>query len=82
VILHLIEHSTGAIQKKLFERLTETQLACELSIDNFGAKAIEKVLKVSGMESRIVEDYVKSICEYGHGRPASVFLIAFRGAMY
>ncbi|KAA1066772.1 hypothetical protein PGTUg99_023529 [Puccinia graminis f. sp. tritici] len=72
VILHLIEHSTGAIQKKLFERLTETQLACELSIDNFGAKAIEKVLKVSGMESRIVEDYVKSICEYGHGRPASL----------
>ncbi|PLW47666.1 hypothetical protein PCASD_04130 [Puccinia coronata f. sp. avenae] len=72
VILHLIEHSTGAIQKKLFERLTETQLACELSIDNFGAKAIEKVLKVSGMESRIVEDYVKSICEYGHGRPALI----------
>lgn len=72
VILHLIEHSSGAIQKKLFERLTETQLACELSIDNFGAKAIEKVLKVSGMESKIVEDYVKAICEYGNGRPALI----------
>lgn len=72
VILHLIEHSTGAIQKKLFQRLTETQLACELSVDNFGAKAIEKVLKVSGMESSIVEDYVKAICEYGHGRPALI----------
>lgn len=70
VILHLIEHSSGDVQKRLFDRLTDTQLACELSIDNFGAKAIEKVMKVSGMDSAIVEDYVRGICEYGHGRPA------------
>ncbi|CAH7682176.1 armadillo-type protein, partial [Phakopsora pachyrhizi] len=72
VILHLIEHSTGLTQKKIFDRLMETQLACDLSLDNFGAKAIEKVLKVSGTESKIVEDYVKAICEYGHGRPALI----------
>ncbi|KAG0151485.1 hypothetical protein CROQUDRAFT_103736 [Cronartium quercuum f. sp. fusiforme G11] len=72
VILHLIEHSSGSIQKRLFDRLTETQLACELSIDNFGAKAIEKVMKVAGMDSSIVEDYVRGICEYGHGRPALI----------
>ncbi|KAH9819176.1 armadillo-type protein [Melampsora americana] len=72
VILHLIEHSSGETQKRLFDRLTETQLACELSIDNFGAKAIEKVMKVSGMDSPIVESYVRGICEYGHGRPALI----------
>lgn len=79
VVLYLIEHSSGPVRAQVFEKMFfDTRFACEVSTDNYGAKAMEKAIKVAGMEGREVEAYVKAICEYGHGRPACVGILSRR----
>ncbi|KAK9895877.1 ARM repeat-containing protein [Cystobasidium minutum MCA 4210] len=70
VVLHLIEHGRDEDREAIFKLLLKSSIV--ISQDQFGAKAIEKMIKVAGLSSDIVKSYVHLICDAGQGRPAVV----------
>ncbi|CAD6588377.1 MAG: hypothetical protein CYPHOPRED_004374, partial [Cyphobasidiales sp. Tagirdzhanova-0007] len=70
VVLHLIEHGKPEERDEIFSILLRS--AVTISQDQYGAKAIEKMIKVAGMSSDVIKDYVQQICNSSHGRPAVV----------
>ncbi|KAH8926832.1 ARM repeat-containing protein [Atractiella rhizophila] len=91
VVLNLIEHGDERDRPVIFDRLLKSSV--ELSLSHTGAKTIEKMIKVAGLESDVVTKYVDQIVQQGpetrrppcveiacHGPGSQILTLLFTGA--